>query len=932
MPISRTFLDWTRPALPAVVDYVLGRFQRDNMLDLDAVVLVMPGGRAGRRLLELLVAEAEQRALVLMPPNLCTMGTLPELLYESKRPFASSLVQQLAWVRALKEMGAERCRKLVAQLPPDEDFAAWLDLGRLLAQQHRELAADVLDFADVARLGVGVPGFQELDRWQFLSEIQDRYLALLDSLELWDLQTARRVAIQRHECHTDRQILLVATTDMNQTMRQMLDQVADRVTALIHAPKSLSHGFDQHGCLVPDSWLDTQIPIRTDQVRIVDSPDDQAVAVVDAIRDLDGRYCADEIVVGILDEQIIPPIQQHLLQANLPNRWVVGKTVAETAPFRLLDILAQLADRARVRDFAALIRHPDVYSWIDTRIKNDHWLATIDRYYNDHLPATLDQWPADTADSTLVAAVRRLILDLLRPLRGQPASLDSWSVLITGTLSTFYGDTEFDPNVPDQYYTLKALEAIRSGLLEQTRVPRALMPELSVTEAITLLLAAVSRDAIPSPHGGDAIPLLGWLELPLDTAPVLIVTSLNEGCVPSAVNSDLFLPNTLRRHLGLVDNRRRYARDAYALQTIAASRMELTLIAGRRTSNDDPLAPSRLLFATDDETMAERARRFFQPPAAPTPQRSINGAHATADKSQLVVPKPRPMEQPLSVIPVTAFRVYLACPYRFYLRFVLRLRSVDDVAEELDGAAFGTMLHDILCQFGQETIRSSTDPTEIQSFLRTRLDTFVTEVYGQKHLPAIAVQIEQARARLDAFAQWQAERARQGWEIVCTETSGGEQPATLRIDTERSIALSGRIDRIDRREETWTVIDYKTSDKTQSPADTHLKGHDWVDLQLPLYRHIVKSLGFEGPVQLGYVILPRDVAKTGLLLADWEESELAAADRVAVDVARNVLEQRFWPPASPPPRTMPEFASICQDTAFQPNFESGGDDTREVTA
>ena len=48
-----------------------------------------------------------------------------------------------------------------------------------------------------------IEGFQEAPRWQALAEIQKQYLGTLDRLGLWDLQTARLVAIRNHECRTD---------------------------------------------------------------------------------------------------------------------------------------------------------------------------------------------------------------------------------------------------------------------------------------------------------------------------------------------------------------------------------------------------------------------------------------------------------------------------------------------------------------------------------------------------------------------------------------------------------------------------------------------------------------------------------------------------------------------------------------------------------
>ena len=97
MSIARTFCGWNRPLVELAVAYLVDRFAGEALLDLDRVVLVVPGSRAGRRVMELLAEAAEQKSLILFPPHVQTIGSLPELLYESKRPFASELTQQLSW-------------------------------------------------------------------------------------------------------------------------------------------------------------------------------------------------------------------------------------------------------------------------------------------------------------------------------------------------------------------------------------------------------------------------------------------------------------------------------------------------------------------------------------------------------------------------------------------------------------------------------------------------------------------------------------------------------------------------------------------------------------------------------------------------------------------------------------------------------------------
>ncbi len=110
--------------------------------------------------------------------------------------------------------------------------------------------------------------------------------------------------------------------------------------------------------------------------------------------------------------------------------------------------------------------------------------------------------------------------------------------------------------------------------------------------------------------------MLGWLELPLDDSPVLVLTGFNEGKIPESINADAFMPNSLRTRLELTDNRRRYARDAYALTSVMHSRRRVILIAGRMDVKGNPVAPSRLWFAADPKSLTERVRRFYDPDSA----------------------------------------------------------------------------------------------------------------------------------------------------------------------------------------------------------------------------------------------------------------------------------------------------------------------------
>lgn len=281
------------------------------------------------------------------------------------------------------------------------------------------------------------------------------------------------------------------------------------------------------------------------------------------------------------------------------------------------------------------------------------------------------------------------------------------------------------------------------------------------------------------------------------------------------------------------------------------------------------------------------------------------------------VPEPLESVEPVESMRVTEFRDYLACPYRYYLRHRLKLAGLEDRAEELDGRAFGSLAHEVLGEFGRGPAANSTDAEETALALDAALARVLKKVYGSKPRSSIRIQAEQLRARLRRFAQWQAARAEQGWRIERVEQGPPAEQATLDVDG-RAIGLRGRIDRIDVNEVTGEriVLDYKTSDRVEPPERSHRKKSAWVDLQLPLYRHLARALGIEGPVALGYIALSKDVSRIGLLQAEWSEAELEDADETARQVVRDIRGGKFWPPADTPPAFCEEFSAICQDGRF----------------
>ncbi len=400
-----------------------------------------------------------------------------------------------------------------------------------------------------------------------------------------------------------------------------------------------------------------------------------------------------------------------------------------------------------------------------------------------------------------------------------------------------------------------------------------------------------------------------------------MLTGFNEGFLPESVVGDVFLPDTLRNRLGLPDNRSRLARDSYRLTTVLHSKELVRVITGRRTSQGDPLRPSRLMFRIPEEQMPARVLRFLDRDGAGGQGTSLAslGLEPGA-QSQFTVPPEGLIELSGDEVPtglaVTAFRGLLNDPYRFVLERVYGLRRLDDTARELDPLGFGSLAHEILHRFGLLVLESPhgvdvSSESEVTGSLLDLLDDELSTRFGEDAMPAVQLQAEQLKIRFRAFAEKQARWAAAGWKIVAVECKGEGVP--FDVDDE-PFFLQGRIDRIDHNPSTgeWAVLDYKTGAFVDSPEKAHRKSHgtatQWIDLQLPLYRRLLPGIldvdgrrvvdidvdgAEQSRIRFGFVSLPQNVLETEFMIAAWTEEDFASAEAAAREAIRRLRAASF---------------------------------------
>ena len=890
-PRQRVFLGWDAPPLQAAADWILAELGGD-LVDW---TVALPGQRAGRQLAQHL---AQRAPAEWTPPRIVTQGQLIDALVQLERPVAGRLVRTLAWERALREVPALELEHLARHLGSELGLRDRMRLAETVRGLYGELAPEGLSFEDLAGGRAEAEGGARAPRWHALALVQRRYRKILDEVGLLDPNAGRLTAIEFGRVDPTRRVVLVGIADMNHLLARLLETIHARCDVLVVAPASMARGFDAWGRLSTAFWRDRNLPLANEHWHTVEKPVDQADCLARVVASWEGRFAPHELTIGLGDEQVAPYLERRLAAGGVRLTNAAGRPIEHTRPYRLLRAVARYLERGAFADRAAQVRDPDLGR--DLLERADH-VHALDRYQGRHLPVMADQELAEDPDcKPAVEAMRRRLHERLGELRArEPRPLSEWASRLRAFLAGTYGQRELDLADAADRVLAQALAGLGQALGEMESAPGPLGAATHpASDAIEILLRRARGTRLPDrvAEGAAAtVELLGWLELPLDEAPALIVTGFNEGRIPASVHGHPFLPDGARKRLGLPHDEDRVARDVYACTVLLSTRREAVFISGRRTLEGDPLAPSRLAFHVPEREIAARVRCFLPDEEARIEAAVISEGTGRAVLRPVLAPDgPRDAPESMSV---SSFRDYLQSPYGYYLRHVLRLDTLDDRARELDPRLFGILAHQVLQAFGESDLAHSAEAEPIARFLADEVERELAARCGPAPQPAVRLQAEQLKYRLGLFATRQAERRRRGWRIEHVEWQPPEGSVDFEVDG-TPVAIRGQIDRIDLHPERgWAIIDYKTGEQTRAPEDAHRHMGHWIDLQLPLYRLLARPLGMESAPRLGYGTLGKDEKHVAFAFADnWNEADLEAAYERARDVVRAVRRGEFEGP------------------------------------
>ena len=896
-------------------------------LDLGHVLLVTPGGRAGRRCLEALWSAAQADGRSLLPPRTVTPGNLEFALRGPiGRPLANPTEIRLAVIQSLREASEGVRSKLLGRASSGKELHAVAD--RLVAA-NRELAMAQRSWEQVAQAAEesGADGSRYLAVQAIIDNARDR----LEAVGLLEPERLRTELLDTPPIDGS-VVVLLGVVELPSRLRAAMAGID--TWPMIVAEPARGDAFDSWGALNIEAWPAAGPKVSADTIQVEDKPIDVAEAVVERLAEIagDAPLDPDAVSVVLADESIAPVLDRELRATGCPVHLGPGRTVGGLAPCTELSTLAGYLREPSTDQLLAMFGLGAFVDALGVDAPSDEPSprAALEAWRRVHHPRTLAEGWIGAADEQGIRrelAIARTVLHrvapavdtILAPLQGDSRELGAWMPEILGFLGRLHPvEDEHDP------WLDPALECIQSAASELAGVASDFQPVVSAADAIEFLVAVAEREQVRLASPAHAIEVIGWLETPFDPTPEVVVVGFNDGAVPQSSGVDPLLPDRIRKALGLPNEESRTARDAWVLSTLADRRARF--LVGRRDGRGEGLVPSRLLLQESGDELARRVLSLFEE-QAPRVRAGGGDSKFTRPEPPQGPDAPPP---PFKSVRVTAFRDYLKCPYGFWLRHILGLQPPDLLGTEFDARGFGNALHAVVERFAEIPGNDKlVDHEKIEDILHDELDRELEKLAGESPQLGMRLQRRILQRRLSMVAREQARESANGWRVHEVEYFL-EKP--LEIPGQEPIIVRGVVDRIERHETLgWRIIDFKTSDRGKSPDQAHhapRSDEQWKDLQLPLYRHLLKeelTAIQDGEIHTGYFIVPSALSQIGIVMSDRIHKAHDEAIARAQQVVRDVRAGRFEPGAKAPSDDHP-FAMIQRVCAIADEDSLGGEE------
>jgi RecB family exonuclease len=378
-------------------------------------------------------------------------------------------------------------------------------------------------------------------------------------------------------------------------------------------------------------------------------------------------------------------------------------------------------------------------------------------------------------------------------------------------------DQEYSQSSQKQSLYVRCLQEVYKLLLKM----EPLQDRFSSLRDMMVLLRQLIREA-RIPFLGEpleGLPVIGMLETRnLDFEHVFIL-SVNEGFIPPSGRNASYLPYSVRRAYNLPAAEDKDAISAYYFYRLLQRARYVYLFYV--TEADELGRGEKSRFIQQLELESNHNPEIILPHNVPAP---LPVAPIVIDKTPEVMKQLYHCQEKNwhgQGLTPTALYSYLVCPLQFYLKYVVRLREPAELEEEMSARLLGDLIHHVMEEFykkltyaKQSMLIEPDDLSNPQELLLQVIHTvFLDRGYGvtAENPDAYAGQLHIVYRLVERMARQILDIDRK----FAPFTLLGVEQKNYTCDLDLpgltfSVQLGGQIDRIDYKDNTVRIVDYKT--------------------------------------------------------------------------------------------------------------------------
>ena len=345
-----------------------------------------------------------------------------------------------------------------------------------------------------------------------------------------------------------------------------------------------------------------------------------------------------------------------------------------------------------------------------------------------------------------------------------------------------------------------------------------------------LLVKVLSTTNIPF-HGEPAIGMqvMGVLETRNLDFRHLVLLSVNEGQLPKSGGDSSFIPYNLRKAFGMTTIEHKIAVYAYYFYRLLQRAERITLMYNTSSDGLNRGEWSRFMLQFLIEWPHPITRQFLE--AGQSPQGT---SPITVEKTPDVMRRMQSLfdvrANPKAKFSPSALNYYLDCPLKFYYRYVAGLSAPDEVSAEIDSATFGSIFHyaaehiykdltthgKVINKEALETLLRN--EVKLQDYVDTAFKKLFFNVPQNEKPEYNGVQLINSAVIARYLKQLLQNDLRYApFTFIASEMEVDEP---IDIQTPKGVIKSrigGIIDRMDSKDGTLRIVDYKTGGDADTP-------------------------------------------------------------------------------------------------------------------